>query len=315
VLTGGGTPMNATREPLTPAAVKAALEHGAIVPGGTTAGAAKRLIATRAELGDQYEKIIDALRARGIEGPQADALAQEMIAEGRSISANSLTDAVPNLYQKTGESLQTKPTLPSGNLDLKQAENMKRSLQREAKYGRYEDTPLNEGKEDLAAMVRKANEDAIDAGAAASGDVQTQAIAAQFKPIKEDLGNIIAASRAANKGAGKAAVARGVSLTDYAAAAAGFAHGGAGEGSKLAILNHLARTRGPSTMSWAAHAASDKIAAIAKMNPAALGKYGAVLGAALQKGDSEFNAHYFVLGQTDPEFRSLTEKLANEGHE
>jgi hypothetical protein len=377
VLTGGGTPLNATKEPLAREAVLAALDTGAIGPLGTTKGAAERLSGTREALGQQYGKIIDALRMAGIEGPQADALAQKMLAEGRSISANSLTDAVPNLYKEKGESLLQKPRLPSGNLDLKQAEDMKRSLQREAKYGRYEDTPVNEAKQDLAAMLRKEIEDAIEqqvsgaapspakrpygswrdmpppdpnaptnlqservareiermiregelvpdaaaaqapsvsagdlAGPAANGRAEMQAIAAQFKPVKEQLGNVIEASNAANKGAGKAATSRAVSPTDTIVTAAKLAGGNLSGALETGVAHHFLRTRGASTVAWGAHQASEKLAWIATTDPQTLGKYGSVLASALQQGGKDaLAANLYVIGQTDPEESDRLRKL------
>jgi hypothetical protein len=309
VLTGGGTPLNATKEPLAREAVLAALDTGAIKPLGTTKGAAERLSGTREALGEQYGKIIDALRMAGIEGPQADALAQKMLAEGRSISANSLTDAVPNLYKQTGESLFQKPRLPSGNLDLKQAEDMKRSLQREAKYGRYEDTPVNEAKQDLASMLRKETEDAIEQQAPAAGP-EAEAIAAQFKPVKEQLGNVIEASNAANKGAGKAATSRAVSPTDTIVTAAKLAGGNLSGALETGVAHHFLRTRGASTVAWGAHQASEKLAWIATTDPQTLGKYGSVLASALQQGGKDaLAANLYVIGQTDPEESDRLRKL------
>lgn len=44
-------------------------------------------------------------------------------------------------------------------------------------------------------------------------------------------------------------------------------------------------------------------------NPSALGRFAPVLQQALAKGDKSFAASTYVLGQTDPEFQALTQKL------
>ena len=99
----------------------------------------------RERLGDVYGRIIDALDARGIRVTDADVLAQSLMADGCSIAANSLTDAVPNLYESTAENLSPKPVGSAGRLGLKQAESMKRSLQDETRYGLFEGHPAKWG--------------------------------------------------------------------------------------------------------------------------------------------------------------------------
>lgn len=64
---------------------------------------------------------------------------------------------------------------------------------------------------------------------------------------------------------------------------------------------------------FAAKSPSDKIKQIVQTNPARLGRYGTILGDALQKGgDKEYAARSFVLGQTDPQFQQLQKQLSEE---
>jgi hypothetical protein len=122
---------------------------------------------------------------------------------------------------------------------------------------------------------------------------ETQAIASQFKPIKQELGPVIEASKAADVGAAKAAKSRAVSLTDVVAFASPHKW--------LGLLNHFARTRGASTVAWGSHQLADKVAWLATTDPQRLGKYGAVLSNVLQSGGQDaLAAHLFVIGQTDP---------------
>jgi hypothetical protein len=292
VLSGGGTPLQAGKVPLSDAAADAALEHG-IVPLGTTQGTAGRLTDAREALGDQYGRIVAALEAKGITGAERDLVMQQMAAEATASSAHSMNPAVPKVYEGAAEQLAGKPT-QRGYLGLSQNEDLKRSAQGMAKsaYQKLEPGEVGEAHEGVASILRKSAEDAIDRQMpGAAPDVQ--AIGAQFKPTKEALGPVIEASRAANQGVGKLSRSRAISMTDVIATAGG--------GGWMGLLNHFARTRGASTVAWGSHQLADKVAWLATTDPARLGKYGAVLSNVLQSGGQDaLAAHLFVIGQTDP---------------
>jgi hypothetical protein len=292
VLSGGGTPLQAGKVPLSDAAADAALEHG-IVPLGSTQGTAGRLNDAREVLGDQYGRIVAALEAKGITGAERDLVMQEMASEAIAASAHSMNPAAPKVYEDAATQLANKPT-QRGYLGLTQNEDLKRSAQGMAKsaYQKFEPGEVGEAHEGVASILRKSAEDAIDQQMpGAAPDVQ--AIGAQFKPTKEALGPVIEASRAANQGAAKLSRSRAISLTDTMGAVSGH--------SWLGLLNHFARTRGASTVAWGSHQLADKVAWLATTDPGRLGKYGGVLANVLQSGGQDaLAAHLFVIGQTDP---------------
>lgn len=305
VLTGGANTLS-TKVPIAAEAVEEAFKQGAIRPLGTTKNAAEALDAARAKVGDIYGRIVAALEAQGIRGPDAQALAQSYLAEAASVDANTMNPAVANAFQAAADSVGAKPTDATGHLGLSQAENLKRSLQGMAKsaYEKLEPTEVGDAHTQAASMMRQAVEDSIDQGAKASGDPVTKAIASQFVPVKQQLGRIIEASKAATKGAAQASGRRVISPSDYIAAAGG--------GAPAAVANHVLRTRGTSTAAWAARGVADRLRALAATNPGRLGPYAAILVPALAKSPQDFDANMFVLGQTDPKFQDFTKKLSEE---
>lgn len=141
---------------------------------------------------------------------------------------------------------------PQPRLELEQAERIKRVLQNEAKYGRIDETPLNEAKRDIASVYRRHIEDAVEeAGMAAPRGSDVAELAEEFRPVKQQLGNTLEARDAAMRGAARAAQrvggASGVSLFDLANATQ--ATGVTGWPSMaLAGASRIWRERGPSTL-------------------------------------------------------------------
>lgn len=136
-------------------------------------------------------------------------------------------------------------------LELNQAERIKRTLQREAKYGRIEDTPINEAKQEIASVYRKNIEDVIEeAGAAAPPGSDIAELASEFLPVKRQLSDTIAARDVAMRGAARAAQrsgASGISLFDLANATQAAGTGGL-PAMALAGASRIWRERGPSTL-------------------------------------------------------------------
>lgn len=320
-LTYGSGTLKST-EPLAGEAVKEAFDQGAIKPGMSVSGASDVLEQARVRIGDVYGRILKALKARGIEGPEAEDLAQRLATEGRSVASSNTNPAVRSVYDQEAAALRATETpggtdftvaqTPSGNLEVDQAEGLKQSLQARAKYGGFTETPVNEARRDAASIYRQANEDAIDQGVAASGDPVTQAIGDQFQPVKQQFGRVTAADDVATQGAASAARRRVASPSDMMMTAAGVASGDVTQGATLGIVNHLARTRGTSTAAWAALSASEKLQTLARVNPASLGRYGPILAKALSEGAQSFAANTYALSQTDPQFQALQREM-NEG--
>lgn len=320
-LAGGGA-ISVTK-PLSDAAVREALDSGAIKLGGTVGGASERLGNLRAGVGDQYGKIVDSLMAHGVRGPEAETMAERLAAEGRSIASSNTNPAVRSAYDKEALALRAREPAEAageegaftvardseGRLSLRQAENMKRSLQDRATsaYKQLDPSEVGEAHMGVASLYRQANEDAIDQGVRASGDPFSEALGAQFVPVKQRLGNLIEAGNVADQAASRAARNKSLSLTDTIAGAAGLAHG-TGGAVMAAGANKLLRTRGPSTAAVALSAAS-KLAGMAQTQPQALGKFAAPLAQAAARGADAIAATHYTLSQ-DPAYQALTHALS-----
>lgn len=242
VLTNGADQLS-TRNPVSENAVEEAIRSKAIRPLGTNQGTAERLGGLTDEVGEQYAKLIAALEKQGVKGPDARLVADQLLARGASLERNTLNNALPQEYLHQAESIAGKAG-PQGELSLSQAENLKRSLQKQAKYGRVEETPLNEVRRDAASVIRQANEDAV--AAAGASDRAVRPLASQFEPVKRRLGALLEAEGAATRGAARGATrtAGDMGLKSAAAAVA------AGQPSLIAagMASNLVKNRLPSTI-------------------------------------------------------------------
>jgi hypothetical protein len=173
------------------------------------------------------------------------------------VNANSMNPAVPKTYATAAEQLRGKPVDANGRLDLVQQENLKRSLQDQATsaYKQMQPGELARAHEDAASMMRQAVEDEISKQTAPMVVApETKAIAAQFEPIKQQTGRLIEADNVAQAGMARAANRHLISPADIAAFVGEHAHSGNPlRSAGAALLMHLARTRGPSTVAAAAN--------------------------------------------------------------
>lgn len=249
------------------AAVEAAREAGAFGPLKDTKFANEVLDDARESMGDLYGTIVAELEAKGVKGPQAQALAAQLAQEAQSIRANTLGSPRPAVFQGVADELTgspgghmraatpPKPTDATGNLGLTQAENMKRELQHIARH-EYDklkamQTPAGEANEAVASRMRQAIEDAVDSQRALAPEA-----AAAFEPVKEKLGLLIQASNAARSGVNRSQKNAAISLPDIVA-------GSGPHGILGGVGMHVARTRGPSTVAWAAPGVADFLRALA----------------------------------------------------
>lgn len=258
VLTGGAEPLS-VKNPLSPEAVQTAFDVGAIAPGRTTKYAADTLREAREAAGKTLGGIIDKLEAAGVRGPNAVQLAQALRQKADTLEMNSAGTGAPALYRSLADEIESKvagrPAFTPGrqNLDVSQAEAIKRSLQEKARYDRVQgDTILEGARKDIASHVRQSVEDAIQNQAHLAPEA-----AADFVPTKESLGNIIEASEVANKGAAQAARRNAFSLRDImlgsgmsAGGAAALGPLGALAGPATAVASQAVRTRGTPTAAW-----------------------------------------------------------------
>lgn len=271
VLTGNAAPM-ATRKPLSEEAIRAAYDVGAIRPFGTVEKAAEKLSGAREAAGQQYADLIAALEAKGVTGPNAAKLAGDLLAQSEAAAGQTLTTADPGpaalrdvAYELLGlkqgmhglKRVAPKPLLgasPGGDLGLTQAENMKRTLQQaaQAEYVKEGAQSLaGEAKTDLASHFRRAIEDEVAAQAS-----KAPAEAAAFEPVKRQVGALIEASKAADRGAARAANRQTFGLGSKVLAGGALASGNVPGAAATLVGATALRNRGPATAGAAANAAA-----------------------------------------------------------
>jgi hypothetical protein len=343
LLDGARTMSN--RLPTPDPAVLEALRSWAIRYFGTSGGAYKRLQDLAFDRGGAYGPILEGLEKEGIRGPEADALAKVLMEEyAERLRVSGPNEAIPNLFKDAADAVRKRPdasfTIPStgvegqkmSTLALTQAEGIKRNLQKEARYGRIEDTPLNEAKKDLASIFRQAIEDTVEkAGLDAPKGSEVANLAEDFLPIKQNLALTKQAEEAAKWGAARSANRSAVDLPSTVMAAG--ASGTIPQKTALAFLLSQVRQRGASTVSRGAYDASRAAGALSKplaatrvglyggaalgrqsvssdwlqqtvsQDPDALGQYGPVLSSALARGPAAFAVTDYVLSQQDPKYR------------
>lgn len=288
VLTAGSGQL-ARRKPVSNEAAREALDAGAIPIWGTTQGAFERLKDIAETRGKTYADILTELEAAGVQGPEVEALAQRLALEGADRRANTGANKsiasvfeneaanIRNVAPSTSSAPAASPTMPvtagaeatkagrprgmpttpapattASRLPLSQAERIKRALQEEARFDKIQATGLDEAKQEVSSMYRKAIEDAIEeAGQAAPPGSEVASLAERFVPTKRQLARTIEARDAAERGAGAAAHrvggAAGVNLFDVGNAANATGTKGI-PALLLAGAGRIWKERGPSTL-------------------------------------------------------------------
>jgi hypothetical protein len=280
VLTSGADSLS-SRAPVSGEAVKEAISSGGILPFGTTSGAFKRIERKAGDLGKVYGEIIETLEARGVRGPVAAEVADEIVKRGAAIEPNTMIPAIPREYLRQATELVGKAG-NSPTLGLRQAEELKRSLQHGAKFDRLKASPLEGAKRDIASIVREANETAIERAGRANPGTEIAELAENFVPVKQRLGRLIEAREAARRGNQRSLQRRGVGMSDMMAAGTGAAaSGGLGGAALLGTLNKLARERGTSAVASGAYGASQLAKTLSHAALLSPGRGGAGAGGAL----------------------------------
>ena len=207
----------ATREPLADDAVEEVLRGGAIRPFSTTQAAAQRIEDLVAQRGQAYASLIQRLEDRGVTGPDALRVADVLTERAARLRPRTMNTALPDYLEESARTVRraSGQERPGFTLNLTQAEDLKRSAQEMARYGKFEETPLNAVKREVASVLRRANEDAVAAaGRAAPAGSEVRTMAQQFVPVKQGLGRLLEAERFAQKGASKAEQRSPVSFKD-----------------------------------------------------------------------------------------------------
>lgn len=297
-------------EMLPDAAVREAMDSGAIVPLGTTAGASRRLTATTDQVGDEMGRVVAELEQRGVRGPNVMNVYHDLASEGARLAPGNTADAIPNLYQDQAEAIFARAG-DDLRLGLAQGNDLTRNLQRAAKYGKFEETPLNEARRDVARRVRgHLGETVRRAGetAEAAGDQELAALAAQFEPLKARLSRLIPADDHAYQEANRIASRNPFSLADLLAGGSVFGATQDPIKTGTALLGaHLVRTRGPSTAAWASRGLGNLYLRGLENAPTVLGELG---GAANDQSEAAAQmATIRALAQAHPAFAALLESF------
>lgn len=206
VLTNGADSLSG-REAVSAPAVEEALQSGAVRAGTSTKGALQRLEDLTAKQGDEYGRIVSDLEQQGVQGPLAADIADKLSAKGTAAESQTMNPAIPREFKRQAGAVLSKPEVlgeDGARLSLSQTENLKRSLQDMARYGRVEETPLNSARKDIASVFRQATEDSIAEGGAKGGP-KVKELADKFVPTKQRLGRLIEGRDAAERGAARAA--------------------------------------------------------------------------------------------------------------
>ncbi len=265
VLQGGSDIAAPTRTPLSDDAVEEVLRSGDM--GGTTAETYQRIENRAGEVGAEYGRIVRELEERGVRGPEARQLADQLMERYRQewvvAPANK---AVPEAFANEAANMEAITGPPPGtegpahtSLGLSQAEGLKQRLQTQARYERLNNNATEEARQEIASIVRQANEDAIAAAAQRAGPGSEIAeIAADFIPTKQRLGRILEARTAAERGAVKAAAKpSGPGLPDLIL---GATTGNPATAYLTAMASRSLRSRIPSMISRGAYGSSQGLA-------------------------------------------------------
>lgn len=259
VLTNGADSLS-TRNKVRDDAVEEAIRERGIVPFGTTKGTLERLQGTSAKQYSAYNQVVEQLAERGVRGPDAEAIAQKLLAEASDLESNTLNESLPELYRRAASQVVQKTGNPKApRLGLVQSENLKRSAQDMADYGRIEETPANEVYRDIATIFRKGNEEAIDEQTAKSADAGLRALGSQFVPVKQKMGRLIEATSAAKRGAARGAQRSAIGPKEIAAGMTAAASGNLQAVPAAMAATKAANTRIPSAVASYGLRASDAL--------------------------------------------------------
>jgi hypothetical protein len=183
VLTNGADSLS-SRKPVSDEAVREAYDSGGLRAFSNTQKTFERLEGLTGKEAQVYGRIIEDLESRGVRGPEAMALAEELFNRAMKLEPNTMNNALPQAFLEEAENVMGKAR-GGTHLGLGQSESLKKSLQDKARYGRIEDKPLNDVRKEIASVFRQANEDAITgAGAAAHPGSEIRTLAESFVPTR-----------------------------------------------------------------------------------------------------------------------------------
>lgn len=248
----------AGRKPMRDESVDQLLDDDIFQPWSTTRQTYERISTAADKEGAELGRIVQELEKRGVKGPDARALADELLSRYKQEWKTNLNNAEPEVFRDAAEKLVERagpapgemgPALP--NLGFAQAERIKSNAQRQARFDRINTTGLDEARQEIASRLRQANEDQVASWAGEKGRGRGDKImAGKFKTQKKVVGNYLDAQAAAERGASKEMQRAPVGLKDtIIASSLGLDPLTA---QAAAAMNAGVMRRVPSTVAWGA---------------------------------------------------------------
>lgn len=244
--------LGGSRTGISPGAAEEALRSGGVRFGRTAESAAELLRPIKNAASKEKGALTKSLESAGVKA-DARTLAERLRERAAELAPNTMNPVLPNTYKRAADRLMA--NAPSGEVGLTQLEALKTDLQKSATYGAQNSKAANEVRKDIASLFRQASEDAI--AQASANNPQLAPLAEKFGPAKERLGDLIEASRAAQKAAKPSLAGHITDLGMLASAVpAGFHYGGikgALAAVPITLAEHALRTRGPSALAAASY--------------------------------------------------------------
>lgn len=243
----GGAETLSTKFPVSDASIDAAHEVGAFKPLGTTEHAADVLSDALEQAGSLKGEVVKAMEDAGVKGIDSANMAQYLRSKADWLRKNTAGTNLPDIYEKVASDIEG---AGAGRLGVQQSENIKTSLQKQAKYGNPTDTLGNMERKKIASILRKGVEDATGADAATMGGAAADATS-MLAPAKQTYALLAPAAAAAEKGFSQATKRNAFSLRDTLMAAAMLPAHGPMAAAETGLATKALRTYGPSTAAWA----------------------------------------------------------------
>jgi hypothetical protein len=243
----GGAETLSTKFPVSDASINAAHEVGAFKPLGTTEHAADVLSDALEQAGSLKGEVVKAMEDAGVKGVDSANMAQYLRSKADWLRKNTAGTSLPDIYEKVASDIEG---AGAGRLGVQQSENIKTSLQKQAKYGNPTDTLGNMERKKIASILRQGVEDATGADAATMGGAAADATS-MLKPAKQTYALLAPAAAAAEKGFSQATKRNAFSLRDTLMAAPMLAAHGPLAAAEAGLATKALRTYGPSTAAWA----------------------------------------------------------------
>lgn len=176
----------ATRKPMRDESAAQMLDDGQLRAFDNVEDIHNRIVPRADEEGARLGAIIRDLEARGFEGPRARVIAEELVRRGESLTNRISSDKSPaKVYLDEAANVLAAERANGGTLGVRQAENIKSSIQGRAPFAKLESTERGDALKDSSRVVRQAVEDSLFEQAAARDTRASEGARAMGVPLDE----------------------------------------------------------------------------------------------------------------------------------